>query len=77
MTRKQIGWAFLILGGTLQVAEGLAQADATLNGLQFNQTAIGSIVAPVEKVLPISMGWTVLLVGAALVWVVPWVEKAS
>lgn len=73
--REKIGWGLIIVGGVLQVSEGFAHADATLNNLQFSETAIGSLVAPVEAKLPTSLGWTLLIVGAGVLWVLPYLQK--
>jgi hypothetical protein len=69
--RKQIGWGLLIVGGILQVAEGFAQADATLGNVTYDQTAVGSIVAPIEKVLPIPLGYTLIVAGAIVLFALP------
>jgi hypothetical protein len=75
MTLKHVGWTLLIGGAAIQVAEAIAQADATLNNLQFQDTSVGTIVAPLEKVLPLSLGWTLIATGAVLVWIVPHLQK--
>lgn len=69
--RKTIGWGLLILGGVTQVAEGFAHADAQLGGVTFDQTAIGAIVGPAETVLPLSMGYTLMIAGALTLWALP------
>jgi len=71
MTYQKVGWTMLISGGVLQVLEGFAHADATLNNVEYNQTAVGKLVAPVETMLPISLGWTLIVIGASLVRVLP------
>lgn len=70
-TSSKVGWWLLIGGGALQLAEGVGQADATLNNLQFSDTAIGKVVDPFEKFLPIPLGWTLVIIGATLIWVIP------
>lgn len=72
---KNWGWGFLITGGALQTVEGLAHADATLNNLNYNETAIGSLVDPIESMLPVSLGWTLIIIGASILWFVPWIKK--
>lgn len=69
--RKTIGWGLLIVGAITQVAEGFAHADAELGGVTFDQTAIGAIVGPAEKVLPVSVGYTLIVAGALTLWVLP------
>jgi hypothetical protein len=69
--RMKIGWGLLIIGAFVQVAEGFAQADATLANVTFDQTAVGAIVAPAEKVLPISLGYTLIVAGALTLWALP------
>lgn len=70
-TRKTIGWGFLVIGAVVQVVEGLAQADATLNNTSFDQTAAGVILAPIDKMLPVSLGYTLMITGALVLWVAP------
>lgn len=73
--REKIGWGLIIVGGFLQVVEGFAHADATLNNIQFSETAIGKLVAPVEAKLPIPLGYAMLGLGAGLLWVAPYFTK--
>jgi hypothetical protein len=63
---KQVAWGLVIVGGVLQMAESAAQASATLNNTLFSQSTIGSIVAPIEKYTPVSLGWTLLITGSVL-----------
>lgn len=69
--RLKIGWALLIVGAVTQIAEGFAHADATLGNVTFDQTAIGAIVGPAEKVLPFSVGYTLIAAGALTLWALP------
>lgn len=73
--RERIGWGLVILGGTIQIVEGFAHADATLNNIQYSETAIGGLLAPLEEKLPVSLGWTLLIAGAGVLWLVPLVSK--
>ena len=68
MNKKTVGWGLVIGGGLLQVAEGLAHADAALNNLTYDETAIGSLVGGVENYLPVSLGWSMVIVGASILW---------
>jgi hypothetical protein len=71
MNAKHAGWVLLVGGAAVQIAETMGKASAQLNGLQYQDSKIGAVVAPLEKILPLSLGWTMIMVGAALVWVVP------
>jgi hypothetical protein len=75
--REKIGWGLIIVGGVIQVAEGFAHADATLNNIQFSETAIGSLVAPVESKLPVSVGYSLIILGAGILWVLPYIQKVT
>lgn len=75
--REKIGWGLIIFGAVLQVSEGLGQADATLNNIQYSETAIGKIVAPVEAKLPVSLGYSLLILGAGVLWVLPYLQKVA
>jgi len=74
MTGKEIGIIAIVIGGGLQIVESMEKSSSVLNGTNFNQTTIGSMLAPIENVLPFSLGWTIVLIGAALVWIVPIVK---
>lgn len=69
--RQKLGWGLIIVGVFVQVAEGFAQADATLANTTFDQTAVGAIVAPAEKMLPLSLGYTLIVAGALTLWALP------
>lgn len=71
MNRTTIGWGLLILGAAVQVATGFAQADATLNNINLDQTAFGAIVAPFNNKLPIPLGYTLIGAGVIVLWVAP------
>lgn len=73
-SRENIGWGLVLVGGVLQIAEGLAQADATVANIQFNETAVGSLVDPIESKLPIPLGWSLIAAGAIILWLVPLVK---
>lgn len=64
-----LGVSLLVVGGVLMIAEASAGADANVSGVPFCQTAIGGIVAPVEKYLPFSVGFTLVLIGGAVLFV--------
>jgi hypothetical protein len=71
MNSKHVGWLLLVGGAVVQVAETMGQAQANLNGLQFQDTTVGTLVAPIEKVLPVSLGWTLIISGAVVLWILP------
>jgi hypothetical protein len=73
--REKIGWGLILGGAGLQVIEGFAHADAQLNNIQFSETAVGKLVSPVEGKLPFSLGWTLLLSGAAVLWLIPLIKR--
>jgi hypothetical protein len=70
---KKIGWGLIVLGVAVQIAESMAQSSATLNNTQYSASTIGAIVAPVEKVLPMQLGYTLIAAGAATLWLLPMV----
>lgn len=72
---RHLGYGLLIVGGLTQVAESYAQNSAKVTNVPFAQTDFGKIVAPVEAVLPFSLGWTLIIAGAGLVWLLPLVSK--
>lgn len=63
---NRLGWGLVIVGTVLQMAESAAKASATLNNVQFNTTTLGALVAPIEKITPLPLGWTLLISGAAV-----------
>lgn len=65
---KKWGWGLVIVGGLLQIVETTQKADATLNNVTFDKTPFGSWLAPVENVLPLPLGWSMLGVGAAIIY---------
>lgn len=71
----KIGWGLLVTGAVLTVAEHMAQADATLNNVQFSETKLGQIVAPINAKLPMSLGLLLLVSGAAVLWLMPLIVK--
>lgn len=75
MKAAHVGYGLLAAGTILQVVEGFAHADAVLNNTNFSDSAVGKLVTPVEGFLPISLGWTLIVVGAGLVWILPMVSK--
>lgn len=64
-----IGTSLLIGGGVLMIAEASAGADANVTGVPFCQTAVGGIVQPIEKYLPFSLGFTLLIIGGIVLFV--------
>jgi hypothetical protein len=71
MNRKTIGWGLLVVGAAVQILEGFGQADATLNNVSFDQTAAGALLAPIDNMLPVSLGYTMIIAGALVLWVAP------
>lgn len=65
---KKYGWGLLVVGGLLQIAETVQKADATVNNVTFDKTPIGSILVPIENVLPIPLGWSLVGAGAAILY---------
>ncbi len=66
---KTWGWGLVIVGGLLQVLETTQKASATLNNTTFDKTPIGSMLAPIENVLPLPLGWALLGTGAVVLYV--------
>lgn len=75
MNRCGVGWSLVVLGIAVQIAESMAQSTATLNNTQFSASTIGKIVAPVEAFLPITLGYSLIVAGAGVLWVLPLVTK--
>jgi hypothetical protein len=73
----RLGWTLLAIGAATQVAETMAHQEAALKELQFQDTKVGMIVAPIEGVLPISLGWTLIAIGAVILWVLPHLTKVK
>lgn len=71
MTTSHLGWGLVIGGIAVQALESMAQSDATLNNTTFANTGIGKLAAPIEKFLPVSLGFSMMLVGVACLWVLP------
>lgn len=65
---KKYGWGLLVVGGLLQITETVQKADAMVNNVTFDKTPIGSILVPIENVLPIPLGWSLVGVGAAILY---------
>lgn len=65
---KSWGWGLVIFGGALQILETTQKATATLNNTTFDKTPIGKLIAPVENVLPLPLGWALLGTGAAVLY---------
>jgi hypothetical protein len=74
MTRYGFGWGLIVLGIAVQVAESMAQSTATLNNTQFSASTIGKVVAPIEKYLPIQAGYSLIVAGAGVLWLLPLVS---
>jgi hypothetical protein len=70
---KALGYGLLVGGAILQTAEIMAKqtTNAAQGGQPFAETALGKFVAPIESKLPLSLGWTLVVIGAILVWVAP------
>ena len=72
---KQAGWILLAGGAALEIAEIMAksQTNSAQGNATFDQTALGKLVAPIEQVLPLSLGWSLIAMGAIIVWVIPYI----
>ena len=71
------GWGLLIAGGVLSLAEGVAIADANSTGIPFEQSPVGKIEAMVPNPTPFEPGTLLLIAGASLLWIVPFVVKKA
>lgn len=67
MSTANIGWAFLAVGGLIQIATGMYESSAQLNNVTFDQTTFGQLVGPINKILPIPLGYSAMIVGGFLV----------
>lgn len=65
---KTWGWGLIIAGGLLQAVETMQKADAAVNNVPFNTTGYGKIIGSVENYLPASLGWSMVGVGAVIVY---------
>lgn len=74
MTHRHLGWALLITGGVLSLAEGLAIADSNVSGIPVSQSAIGKLEAAIPNPTPFQLGTLVLLAGASVLWIWPLVS---
>lgn len=70
---KQVGYLLLGGGAILQVSESMAKAsvNSAQGNATFDQTPFGKIVAPIDSFLPVPLGWTLIILGAVIVWVLP------
>jgi hypothetical protein len=66
MNYKHVGWSLVIIGALVQTAEAMSKSSALLNNTQYSQTSIGQIVTPIEKFLPVTLGWTMIAGGSLL-----------
>jgi hypothetical protein len=73
----RLGWTLIAIGAATEVAEMVAKNDAALKNLQFQDTKVGMITAPIEKVLPVSLGLSMIIVGAAILWIMPHLGGSS
>lgn len=65
---KTWGWGLVIVGGLLQAVETMQKANATVNNVPFNTTAYGKLIGPVEEVLPAPLGWSLVGIGAVVLY---------
>lgn len=70
---RHLGYLLMVGGAIVQISEAVAKAsaNASQDNVTFDQTTFGKIVAPIDSVLPISLGWALIVTGAIIVWVVP------
>lgn len=71
------GWGLLIAGGALSLAEGVASADVTTTGIPFEQSPVGKIEASIPNPTPFQPGTILLIAGASLLWIVPFLIKKA
>jgi hypothetical protein len=69
--RTTIGWGLLIAGVGVQIAQAMAQADASLNNTTLDTTTFGQVVGPINAKLPSSLGLLLAGAGAMTLWVLP------
>lgn len=70
MNKKHLAYALIGLGGLIQVVEGIYQSEASIQNITYDQTSFGAIIGPLEKRLPIPLGY-MLLVAGVLILVIP------
>jgi hypothetical protein len=66
MNLKHVAWSLVIIGALVQTAESMSKSSALLNNIQYSQTSIGQVTTPIEKFLPITLGWTMIASGSLL-----------
>jgi hypothetical protein len=67
MNKKTIGYSLIGLGAVIQVVEGIYQSEAAINNITYDQTAFGAILGPLEKKLPIPLGYMLLVAGVVII----------
>ncbi len=69
------GWGLLVVGGVLSLAEGIAISDVGATGVPFEQTPVGKIEAKIPNPTPFQPGTILLIAGASLLWILPFIMK--
>jgi hypothetical protein len=70
MTKKHVAYGLIGLGAVIQVVEGIYQSEASIQNVTYDQTAFGALIGPLEKKLPIPLGY-MLLVAGVLILIIP------
>jgi len=70
---KKVGWGLIIIGALVQASQAANQANAAVNNVSASDTNTGWL-AQANSYLPFPLGWSMMGVGAGLVWVVPLVS---
>lgn len=70
MNKKQVAYSLMGIGALIQVVEGIYQSEAAINNINYDQTSFGALIGPLEKRLPIPLGYMLLIAGV-LVLILP------
>jgi hypothetical protein len=62
-----LGWGLVATGAALQFVESSDKAAAASNNTNFSATTLGAFIGPIETFLPISLGYTLVLLGGVIV----------
>lgn len=71
------GWGLLVAGGVLSLAEGIAISDVSTTGIPFEQSPVGKIESAIPNPTPFQPGTILLIAGASLLWIVPFIIKKA
>jgi len=69
MTKKHVAYGLIGIGALIQVVEGIYQSESAIKNITYDQTTFGAIIGPLEKRLPIPLGYMLLVAGALLLFI--------